>query len=1013
MTRLFTQQRTGEPSGHIMPVKKVKFLLAIFTILCFTQLHAQPTFKVGGTLKDVNNEPLIGVTVVEKGTDNGTITDINGEFSLDVAAQTVTLVASYIGYKSQEVSATAGQAVSITLVAGTELLDEVVVVGYGTQKKKDLTGSISSINSKAIENQPAASVDKLLQGRAAGVQISQSSGAPGGRATIRIRGASSINAGNEPLLVIDGIPVYNSGKDPGGTSYGTFSATNALASLNPNDIASVEVLKDASATAIYGSRGSNGVILITTKRGNSQSAKIEYNGYYGIQKISNRLDLMNGQEHAEFLNDWAVANKLPAPYANPAAIGEGTDWQNEIFRSAPIQDHQLSLTGGSNNTKFFVSANYFNQEGITLNTGLSRYAVRLNVDQRVNDKTRISQSLTYNRTVNQSVPISNAGSDNVRSAGERAYTSSPAGTVFDETGAYSTFWYGLNKPENPVWSLLTTQSNLEGDNLLGNITLDHDIVKGLTFRTMLGVNLLNRSNTEYYPGASTYIGGLFGGLGAISNRRITNILNENTLRYSKLINDKHSFEALGGFTWQKETNFFSSAQATTFPSDVLNINSISGATGTPQLDSNLSDWSIASLLGRVNYQYDDKLLITATVRADGSSRFAQGKKWGYFPSVAVGYRLSEESFIKDLNVFDNLKLRASYGLTGNQEIGNYQSLPRLTTDLIYIFDNTLVSGSRQTSLANTNLTWEKSAGWDIGLDMDFWDSRLRLVFDVYRKVTNDLLFTINLPAYSGFGSALYNTGSLDNKGVELTAGADIFKGKFNWTIDGNISTNKQEMLSLGQSGSSTLFVGYAPGVSLSYMYDGVFHNQAEIDAQTAQQGVVPGDIRYVDSNGDGVFDANDRVLVGKPNPDYMFGLNNEFSYGDLTLSFFFQGVMGEDANRLSRLFDPNDASSNKARTLVDRWTPENPNSDIPRAGAKNWLTSSYLRQDISFIKLRNIKLGYNVPLGSKTGVRNCQIYVSGQNLLTVTDKDYFGYDPDGSSGYPNSSVMMVGLNLGF
>lgn len=823
-----------------------------------------------------------------------------------------------------------------------------------------------------------------------------------------------MNAGNEPLLVIDGIPTYNGNKDPGGTSYGTSSSTNALASINPNDIESIEILKDASSTAIYGSRGSNGVIIITTKRGKSGTAQVNYNGYYGIQEVVDRLDLMNGQEHAEFLNDWASASGLPIPFANPAAIGEGTDWQREVFRSAPMQDHQLSITGGNDNTRYFVSANYFNQEGIVINSGMERYSVRLNVDQRVSDKIKFSQSLTFNRTINNSLPISNAGADNVRSAGERAYVTSPTIPVFDEDGNYVDIWYGVNKPESPVASLLTTHSKLFGDNLLGNFSMEYEIADGLVFQTLAGVNLMNRSNEEFYPAATTYIGGLFSGLGMISNRRITNILNENTLRFSRNFNNVHSLEMLGGFTWQKEDNFVSSLQPTGFPNDLLGVNSVGGTTGTPLVSSNFQDWSIASFLGRVNYQFADKFLFTGTIRADGSSRFASNNKWGYFPSFALGYRITEEPFMQDIGFMDDLKIRGSYGITGNQEIGTYQSLARLVTNLIYIFDNQLMSGAGQSSMVNQDLSWERSGQWDIGLDMSFFDNRIRVIFDYYKKDTRDLLFTINLPSYSGFSSALFNTGSLENRGFEIDLGIDIIKSNnFSWTAQTNYSRNRTKITSLGMSGATNLFVGHPPGVTLSYLYDGVFRDETEIQNHVSQPSARPGDMRYVDANNDGIFNADDRVIVGNPIPDYIFGSNHNFEYKGLSLSLFFQGVVGNDGNRISRLFDPSEVASNKARELVNRWTPENPDSQIPRAGVQNWLASTYLRQDLSFLKIRNIQLGYQIPIQSIKTLNSARVYLSGQNLVTFT-RDYFGYDPDGGGGgYPTARTIVLGVNLGF
>lgn len=983
-------------------------------VLCFASaLRAQENLvDVSGRVTDAQTgEALAGATVALKGAANRVQTGTQGAFQLGRIPTNAVIVVSFVGYASKEVAVN-GHTVLEVALQPEGALEEVVVVGYGTQQRKDLTGAVASVSAAQLERQPAASMDMLLQGKAAGMQISQSSGAPGGRASIRIRGASSVNAGNEPLLVIDGIPMYNSGKDPGGTSYGTFSATNALASINPNDIQSVEVLKDASATAIYGSRGSNGVLIITTKRGKSGTAQVNYNGYYGLQRPHNKLDLMNGQQHAEFLNDWAAASNLPKPFENPQSIAQGTDWQDLIFREAGMTDHQLSISGGTENTRYFISGNYFSQDGIVINSGMERYALRVNVDQTLNERLKFTQSLTFNRTINRSVPIANAGSDNVRSAGERAYTASPTAPLFDEDGAYTTNWYGISKPESPVQSLLTTRNRLEGDNLLGNLGLEYTIATGLTARSSVGVNLMNRANEEFYPGATTYIGGLFGGLGILANRRITNVLNENVVTYRTAFADRHRLEATGGFTWQTEANRSASTQPTGFPNDLLGMNAIGGTTGNPAVASDLTDWSIASFLARVNYQFNDRLLATATVRADGSSKFAAGNQWGYFPSVALGYRLSEETFIKNTGIWDDLKIRGSYGITGNQEIGNYQSLARLVTDLLYIFDNRLVTGARQNSLANHDLTWERSAQWDVGVDMGFWNNRLRLVIDHYSKNTHDLLFTINLPSYSGYSSALYNTGQLENRGVEVELNADLLEKDFTWTVQGNYAYNRAKMVSLGRSGSTTLFVGHAPGVSLSYVYDGIFRSEAEIAAQTAQTGVKPGDIRYRDVNNDGAFNAEDRTIVGNPQPKHIFGLNNQFAYKGLSLAVFLQGELGRDGNRISRLFDPSEVGSNKARELVNRWSPTNPDGLLPRAGVGNWLGSTYLRQDMSYVKLRNVQLAYQVP-GRMPGISSLQVYLSGQNLATFTRDGFFGYDPDGGNGYPTASTVLLGLNIGF
>lgn len=973
-----------------------------------------PGFTISGTVSgDSPKETLPGVSVFFKGSKIGTTTDTNGQYKITVPDSEGILVFTFVGFKTKEVNIGGQRVVNIMLTGDAADLDEVLVVGYGTQRRKDVTGSIASVSANDIKNQPASNIESLLQGRAAGVQVSQSSGAPGSNLSIRIRGGSSINAGNEPLYVIDGIPVVNDNQDPSGTSYGTATSTNALTSLNPDDIENIQILKDASATAIYGSRANNGVVIITTKRGKGDGVTVSYNGYYGRQEAVKKLDLMNGQQHAEFLNDWAVANNVTKPFPDPTAIGIGTDWQEQILRNAAIQNHQVSVASGKNDIKYYVSANYFNQDGVIMNSGLDRYSLRVNLDGKITNKVRFNQALTYNRTISNSLPSSNQGAGNVRSAAERSWVTSPTIPVLDKNGAYVDTWYGASKPDNPVEALSTIYNELTGDNLLGNLSVDYDIIQGLTFKTLLGVNLNNRSLGEYYPGSTTYLGSLFSGLGINSNRRITNILNENTLRFTRTFNQVHHLELLAGFTWQTEKDFENSAQASGFADDRLGIYKLGGGTGVPVVDSFHTEWSLASALSRVNYQYKNKILLTASFRADGSSRFGGGNKWGYFPSVALGYRLSEESFIKDLKVISDLKIRGSYGLTGNQEIGSYQSLPRLATDLFYIFGNKLVSGSRQTSLSNSELKWEKAAQYDFGLDLALFDNRIQFVFDYYQKTTNDLLFTINLPGISGYSTALYNTGAVENKGIELSLNAGILTKELKWDAALNFARNRNKITSLGRNSSTTLFVGYPPGMTLGYIYDGVFNTQEEIDGQTVQKGVKPGDARYRDLNGDGILNTDDREIIGNPFPDYIVGFNNSLSYKGFSLSVFMQGSIGGESTRLAALFNPADVSSNKSIELLNRWTPQNPDSNIPRAGVSNWLsTSTHDLQHLSYLKLRNVQLGYTLPARIMPFKGTANVYLSGQNLLTLTN-DYSGYDPDGGINYPTAKTVMFGLNLTF
>lgn len=992
-------------------------LLMLYGLLIGSVSAQEKSVVVTGTITSSQDaEKLIGATIHEKGKTNGAVADVNGNYKIRVSGSSSTLVVSYIGYKTTEVMINGRSKVDIALDANASAMQEVVVIGYGTQNRKDVTGSISSISARQLENQPVMTIEQLMQGKASGVQITQTTGAPGGQIEVRIRGASSINAGNEPLYVIDGVPYYNGSQDPGGTTYGTTTPTNALASLNPNDIASIDVLKDASATAIYGSRGSNGVIIVTTKRGSGDGVNVNYNGYVGTQRIVKEIDVMNAAEHAAFLNAWAEANNNPIPFADPASLGEGTNWQKEIFRPAVMQNHQISLSSGKGRNRYYISGNYYDQDGIVINTGMKRYTFRVNFDREINKKLVFSQAFTYNKTNSHSVPISGAGSGNVRSAGERALYSSPILSVYDEDGNFNTIpWYGATKFENPVASLLTTYSNLQRDNVTGNLSLSYKITKGLTAKSLFGVNLITTDNKEYYPKATTYIGGILGGLGFLANRRISNILNENTITYNAAIK-KHRFDVLGGVTFQDEKDFSSTMQPTLFPDDRLDINNIGSSTGIPAIGSSKSEWSLVSLISRVNYQFADKYLFTASIRADGSSKFSEGNKWGYFPSAAIGYRLSEEKFIKRLNVFDDLKLRASYGVTGNQEVGSYQSLSRLLTTANYIIDGKLISGARLASLANKKLTWEHSKQLDLGINSSFFKNRLSVGFDYYDKRTENLLFSIDIPATSGYGSGkvLFNTGSLYNKGIEADISAAVFTNDFKWNVTGNFSKNKSILTSLGESpGTTTLFVGRTPGARLGQIYLGIFQNQQEITDYGIQPSAKPGDMKFADTNGDGKFTGADQMPIGSPIPDYIFGLTNTFNYKRFDLTIFMEASVGRNGDDIDLLNDPVDLTSNKYRKFVNIWTPENAgNAIVPGPGVTNYSYSTFDIVDRSYYKLRNIRLSYTFSPKLVRFARSTSLYFSGQNLITISK--YPGYDPEtGSVGYPTTKAFVLGLNVGF
>ncbi|MES2416665.1 MAG: TonB-dependent receptor [Bacteroidota bacterium] len=997
-----------------------KIFYALFMLIglfaCSASAQEQPIVLTGSILSSVNSDKLVGASITEKGTGTMVRSDENGNYKIKISNANSTLLISYTGYKTKEIEVAGRKTIAITLDTDISGLQEVVVIGYGTRRRKDLTGSISSITSKQIEDQPVMTIEQLMQGKASGVQITQTTGAPGGAIEVRIRGASSINAGNEPLFVIDGVPYYNGSQDPGGTTYGTTTPTNALASLNPNDIESIDVLKDASATAIYGSRGSNGVIIVTTKRGNSDAVRVNYNGYVGTQRIAKELDIMNAAEHATFLNAWAEANKNPLPFADPASLGAGTNWQKEIFQTAAMQNHQLSLSGGKGNNRYYISGNFFDQNGIVINTGMKRYSFRVNFDKEINKKLNFHESFSYNKTNSNAVPIKGAGSGNVRSAGERALYSSPILSIYGADGNFNTIpWYGATKFENPVASLLTTYSNLQRDNVTGNLTLDYEVIKGLTVKSLVGINLYKTDNKEYYPRSTTYIGGILGGLGFLANRQVVNILNENTVNYSAAIK-KHKFDILAGLTLESENDFSSTMQPSGFPDDRLDLNNISSSTGIPLIGSSKSKWGLISLLSRVNYQFADKYLFTASIRADGSSKFSEGNKWGYFPSVAIGYRLSEEKFIKDLNFFDDLKLKASYGITGNQEVGSYQSLSRLVTDANYIIDGKLISGARLTSLANKNLTWENSKQLDIGMNASFFNSRINVGFDYYKKRTENLLFSIDIPSTSGYGSGkvLFNTGSLYNRGIEADLSAAIFTKEFKWNVIANFSKNKSILTSLGESpGTTTLFVGRTPGAKLGQTYLGIFHNQQEITDYGIQPSAKPGDMKFADINGDGKFTGADQLPIGSPIPKYIFGLTNTFNYKRFELTLFVESSVGRNGDDIDLLNDPVDLTSNKYRKFINIWTPGNTeNATVPGPGVSNYSYSTFDLVNRSYYKLRNARLSYSFSPKLTKFARSASLYLSGQNLITISK--YPGFDPEtGSVGYPTTRTFVLGVNVGF
>ena len=1007
----------------------------LLTILFAGTLSAQET-AVSGTVKDSKGAALAWVTVNVKGTSAGTSTDAQGKFQINAAAN-ATLVFSHAGFAGQEIAVNNRTVIDVTLALSDQNLDQVVVIGYGTARKGDITGSISSVSGKDLKAVPAASLSQALAGRAAGVRVSTSSNMPGGGISIRIRGGNSIQGGNEPLYVVDGYPLYNE---------------NGPA-INPNDIESVEILKDASATAIYGSRGANGVVIITTKRGKAGRNQIQFESYYGIQKVRKKIPMLNAEQLATLINE-GVANvnkdnqgnvgfPKPLPFTEEQikGFGVGTAWQDEIFRDAPIQNYQLTFSGGTDKSQYAVSGNYFDQQGIVINTGFSRGSVRLNLDQEINKRLKLGVSATISRTKGTLV---NTDGDGGAGAGVvyGALNFSPTVPVRNADGTYTI----NNRPggiliSNPVGMANESWNTNVATRAIGNATLEYKIIEGLFIKTLIGTNIRYEKSSTYLP-RTIYSGVANNGTASIYNAQNAEWLNENTLSYRKTIADVHRINAVVGYTFQNGNYEDVRANAQNFANDILLYNNLGTAQQTNTGASNKNEWMLQSWIARINYDYDGKYLLTLTGRRDGSSRFGTGNKYAFFPSGSVAWRVSNENFMSGISAINDLKLRASYGLTGNQEIGQFQSLGALGTQN-YNFGNTLSVGYAPNRVGNPNLKWESTAQMDFGVDLSLFNNRIQVTADWYEKRTRDLLYNVSLPITTGFSTSLQNVGKVKNSGIELTLNTINFAGKdFEWSTSFNIAWNKNEILDLGDvtgdipvggasghlqlANSGILRVGAPVGVFFGLITDGIFQNADEI-AKSAQKNAKPGERRYKDVKADGVINSSDRVILGKAQPDYIYGFTNNFSYKGIDLAIFFQGVYGNSIFNINRFEQESMTGvSNQSAAVLDRWTPTNPSQVMPRAASvgQPYQVTSRQVEDGSYLRLRNIQIGYNLPQQwlKPAGLTAVRLYLSGQNLWTKTD--YSGYDPEVSrfnqetlsqgidyGSYPANKAILIGLNI--
>ena len=981
--------------------------------------------EVSGKITDENGEALPGANILEKGTTNGTTSDVDGNFALSVMGENSVLVFSFIGYTTQEVPVGNKTSFNIQLEPDFRTLNEVVVVGYGTVKKSDLTGAVSSVKAEELTAYPAIDAVQSLQGRAAGVNITANNGAPGSTMKIRIRGGTSINASSDPIFVVDGLV--------GGA-------------VPPSeDIESIEVLKDASATAIYGSRGANGVIMVTTKKGKPGKTQISFNTSYSSQEEINRLDLLNAEQFTDYITE-------ARPGFQPA--GFNTDWQDLIFRRGGIQNYQLSFSGGNESVSYYLSGAYFDQKGVIINSDYDRFSLTSNITVKANDKLNIGLNLFARRNTSNGVRTQEGSGGLTPGVVASAFKFEPDQGIYKPNGTYTTA--RLNDPHDNPYAVATELENESiSDRFQANVFGEYAILKDLKFRTSFGATINNRRNGSYSPTTLTE-GRNVGGWGIVEGAKSTQFLNENYLTYNKNIGTG-ILTAMAGYSYQTSSSESWGAEAQNFLSDAFSFWNLGGSSLWQPPYSGLTEWQISSYYGRLNYSLNDKYMFTLNARYDGSSNFSRNNKWAFFPSGAFAWNMKNESFMGDVDAISFWKWRVSYGVTGNQAIGPYQTLAKFSP-VFTVINGQTVNAVRPTTVANNDLTWETTTQLNIGTDIGLFNDRISLTAEYYRMVTSDLLFNVELPQYSGYTNQLKNIGEVENTGIELTLSSRNIDSDVKWDMDVNFSANRNKVLSLpkgndiqygsgpghlvGLGNTQILREGEPVGTFFGWIYDGVYQEGDDFIPGGGFEQVAGGekfrDIDGRDANGnltgapDGALNANDQTIIGNPNPDFIWGWNNDVIFKNFDLNIFFQGSQGNDILSYT-LMELNLLSGiNNATTVaLDRWTPANTDTDVPKASlGRTRRVSTRWIYDGSFVRLKNLALGYTLPasLLQKAGINKFRIYVSAQNILTITD--YEGYDPEVNyrsesatdsnrnlgldyGSYPNAKSYTVGLNIGF
>ncbi len=986
----------------------MKLLQKISTCSLLLLLYGLPILAqsgaVTGLITDEKNSPLPGATIRLKNSQVATVSDSRGKYILQLppGSTGATLLISFTGMDTQEIPVQQRGAINVQMrVANTNLTD-VVVVGYGQVKKRDLTGTVASIKGTEITKSAVSSLEQGLQGRLAGVVVSQNDAAPGGGISVQVRGTSTLLGSAEPLYVIDGVPVANArasinqmgAQEP---NHNLLTNTNVLSSISPADVESIEVLKDASATAIYGSRGANGVVLITTKKGKAGKGRITFNTSQGIATVSRRLDMLNAWEYAEYLNEAhrnAGFSDADLPYSGTNGklsvddvrqhFGEGINWQDEIYRKARIQNYELGISGGTDKNTYAVMGNYLVQDGVIKGSQYKRGGIRVNLDNQVLDRVKTSTNLSITRSSNNLVRTSagTAGLEGGIVRGALNYQPIPIYTV-DSNNQVHVVDYRTDRTvsqevfnrfgASPLRYTDEVKSRQTITNGFGGFNAYVDIVKGLMFQTRLGANYFEQLNETYYP-RTVSEGRATNGKAIVSNSTYTSILTENLLTYKHEVR-QHRFDFLGGFSYERSMSRYRTSESRNFPDDKLAYYRLQDGLSTAPTNSGTQQWQLASFIGRANYNFADKYLFTYTFRADGSSRLAEGKKWDYFHSIALAWRLSEEAFIKDMQVFSDLKLRLSYGESGNQAISPYASKGVLS-GVIANMANQVVSGVNETTLPNKDLGWEHSGQFNIGLDAAFAD-RFNFTVNVYQRNTRDLLQQITLPPTSGYTTLAINSGSVRNKGFELELGANVLNADFKWNIAANFSMNRNKITDLGnveQQFADRLGAGYGLdvkpfiqkvglpiGAVFGYETDGIFQDQKEVDDYIGIQADAKiGQTRFKDRNGDGSINDLDRTVIGDINPDYTWGFTNNFSFKNFDLSILLTGVQGNDVLNSNLLnFYTLNGSGNIPRYVYEQiWRGEGTGNTVIQANQANTTAnrfSALFLENGSYIRIKNVQ----------------------------------------------------------